>query len=145
MRHIFFAINFGFALLFLAAAVCGLGAMTSPGSLFGAVLIFPIAAMLAIGEWRVWYRHESTLETAIGVACLVLGGFILFGVICNVGEALQIGWPVGFGWLVLIALALASYFTVCGLCRVRTGASDRRSEDSGGKRSCRCVRPSPER
>jgi len=121
MRHIFFAVNFGLSLLFLACGVYCIGAMKTPFSFLGGILFSGPTAAFAIGEWVAWYRRRKDIVLILAVACLCLSGLAVFGVATNVVEALQTGWPHGFTWFVVIGSCIAGYFAFCGLMRLRSG------------------------
>lgn len=120
MRHLFFMINFGLALLCLAGCVYSIGAMESPASFMGGIIFFVPTAVFAAAEWLAWYRERWDVLHALAVTCCLLGGFAVFGVVVNVAEAIWEGWPGGFGWFVVIGLAIAGYFFACGILRLRS-------------------------
>ncbi len=119
MHAFFFVTNFALAVFLMAASVASIGATASPGSFLGGILMFPLAGALAVAEWRAWYRKRRDVERTLGKACLVIAGLAIFGLVANVGEALQKGWVDGLGWFVLVGSCVAGHFVGCGLWRIR--------------------------
>ena len=133
MRTLFFIINFTGAILFMMACVVAVGQAASPFSFLGGIMFFPPAATFAIAEWVAWYRRRYVLEKVLGGLCLGLCAFSAFGVVVNVGEALLSSWPSGFEWFVVIGLAIASYFGVCGVYRLWYRRAANKTDAGDGK------------
>ena len=119
----------------MVACVYSAGAMQSPGSFLGGIAFFLPTIAFLIVEWVAWYRQKLNALLALAVICFLISGFAAFGVAANVAEAVQSGWPSGFGWFVAIGLAIASYFGACGCWRLRAyRASNHRLQLTGDAR-----------
>ena len=133
MRTVFFVINFTGAILFMMMCVVAVGQAASPFSFLGGIISFPPAAAFAIAEWVAWYRRRLAVEKVLGGVCLALCALSAFGVVANVAEALQSSWPSGFEWFVVIGLAIASYFGICGVCRLWRRQAANKTDAGDGK------------
>jgi hypothetical protein len=125
-RTIFFAINFGAAVLFVVGCAISVGeSLVGGGSPFaflgGACLVWPALAFGA-DEWFLYVRHARRLERPLGIACGLVGALALFAFIGNAAEAAAKGPSPGAAfWLVFGAacFGIAAYALWCGWLRVR--------------------------
>ena len=129
MRLMFFAINFGVAELFVVACMmCIMLPFYGSGTLFsflGGLFFLVPCGVFAFLEWLAYFHRRRTLEFGLGIVCLAIGGFAVFGVVVTVAEALQTSWPEDFEWAVVIGSAIAAYFTACGTYRLWSGRASK--------------------
>lgn len=130
MNYVIFGINSAFLLVFLHAGILciilgfvdGGRALTSPFAFLGGFVIVPICSLVLLYEWRATIRkHQESLH-GLGVLALVFAGFVLFGYVSNIAEAISEGAELDgefWFWFSLIAGLLSIYSLLTGIYRVR--------------------------
>lgn len=122
MRLVFFLANFVVAVLFWIGSVICFFVPETPGQL-GAGVLFPIpSATFALFEWLAFMRNCRRLERVLGIACFILSGLVLFGVIVYViGAAGESDLARSYFFIdVPLGLGIAAYLAACGYYRYRS-------------------------
>jgi hypothetical protein len=73
-------------------------------------------------QWIVLYRRNSSVERKLAYVNLGCAGFVGFGVVTNIGEALIDEQPFNVSlmlWLAIIGGTVLAYLIACGSCRLR--------------------------
>lgn len=126
-RTIFFAVNFGAALLSVVMFVVVVAewpySLGSPFAFLGAAGGIVPALGFCLAEWLLYVRKARSLELPLGVICLAVGALAIFAFLATAAEALTDGEDalgVRF-WLIFgsICLTIAIYSFWCGWLRVR--------------------------
>lgn len=121
-RFVFFFINFWLAVLLTLMSIVSVAVMENPSAFLGGITMLAPTGAYATAEWFGYYRNRTSLERPLGIVNLCAAGFVMFGLIANIGEALMSEEPPSTEFLVgfaVIGLAIAGYLTACGLFRLR--------------------------
>jgi hypothetical protein len=95
-------------------------------ALMGGVIFFLPILLYALGEWAAFFRSNRRIERQLGFLNLVGAGFVAFGIITNVGEAIIYRFPIEATWLLsflLIGFTLFAYLALCGVFRIHRAPS----------------------
>ncbi len=112
-----FVINFAVAILFLIACVVSIGAADNFFAFIGGLLFVLPVCCYAIAEWVCWYRKRHWLFRQLGILNLLLAGFVVFGLVTNVGEAFMADEPIDPWFITIFGSGfafVAGYLVWCG-------------------------------
>ncbi len=85
-------------------------------------MFLPPVSAYAVCEWLVLYRVKTSIERTLGVLNLIGGGFVAFGVVVNVSEALMSDSELASSfilWFSVIGGTITAYLLASAWCRLR--------------------------
>lgn len=126
LRFVFFAVNFSVSVFLAATCVVGIVVADNPFSFMGGLMLLGPSGLYSLLEWFAYYRGRRSLERPLGVLNLCGAGFLLFGLITNIGEAFTYDEPPSMALLAsftAIFLSLIAYLAASGWFRLRYAVS----------------------